>query len=111
MLAEVAEQALTAQERVSLLNDEWALAHAGQHPIAQYMSLAQGMRDDHTRQVVQQIAERVEFMSDFLVEPADQNAFRAWVRNQFRPMLNEIGWNAKPGDSDDVKSVRATIIH
>ncbi|MFI5110070.1 MAG: ERAP1-like C-terminal domain-containing protein, partial [Terriglobales bacterium] len=47
----------------------------------------------------------------FLVEPADQNAFRAWVRNQFRPMLNEIGWNAKPGDSDDVKSVRATIIH
>ncbi|MGA2001338.1 MAG: M1 family metallopeptidase, partial [Terriglobales bacterium] len=40
-LAEVAEQALTPQERVSLLNDEWALAHAGQHPIAQYMSLAQ----------------------------------------------------------------------
>ncbi|MGB9106271.1 MAG: M1 family aminopeptidase, partial [Terriglobales bacterium] len=109
-LAEVAEQALTPQERVSLLNDEWALARAGQHPIAQYLSLAQGMRSDPTRQVVQQIAERVAFMSDNLVESADQNAFRAWVRNQFRPMLNEIGWKAKPGDSDDVKSVRATII-
>ncbi|MFI5104856.1 MAG: M1 family aminopeptidase, partial [Terriglobales bacterium] len=109
-LADVAEQALTPQERVSLLNDEWALVRAGKHPISQYLSLAQGMRSDHTRQVVQQIAERVEFMANFLVEPADQNAFRAWVRNQFRPMLNEIGWNAKPGDSDDVRSVRATII-
>ncbi len=95
---------------MSLLNDEWALARAGQHPIAQYLSLAQGMRSDHTRQVVQQIADRVAFMSDNLVESADRNAFRAWVRNQFRPMLNEIGWNAKPGESDDVKSVRATII-
>ena len=45
-LAEVAEQALTPQERVSLLNDEWALARAGQHPISQYLSLAQGMRSD-----------------------------------------------------------------
>ena len=110
-LAEVAEQALTPQERVSLLNDEWALARAGQHSIAQYLSLAQGMRSDQTRQVVQQIAERVAFMSDDLVEPADRDAFRAWVRNQFRPMLNEIGWKAKPGESDDVKSVRATIIY
>ncbi len=109
-LAEAAQQALTPQERVSLLNDEWALARAGQHPIAQYLSLAQGMRSDHTRQVVQQIADRVEFMSDYLVETADQNAFRAWVRNQFRPMIKELGWSAKPGDSDDVKSVRATII-
>jgi aminopeptidase N len=109
-LADVAQQALTPQERVSLLNDEWSLARAGQHPISQYLSLAQGMRKDHTRQVVQQIADRVAFMSDNLVESADQNAFRAWVGNQFRPMLNEIGWNAKPGDSDDVKSMRATII-
>ena len=48
-LADVAEQALTPQERVSLLNDEWALVRAGQHPISQYLSLAQGMRSDpHT---------------------------------------------------------------
>jgi hypothetical protein len=38
---------------VSLLNDEWALARAGQHPISQYLNLAQGMRGDPTRQVVQ----------------------------------------------------------
>ncbi|MBZ5628765.1 MAG: ERAP1-like C-terminal domain-containing protein [Acidobacteriia bacterium] len=109
-LAGAAEQALTPQERVSLLNDEWALARAGQHPISQYLSLAQGMRNDRTRQVVQQIAERVAFISDYLVDTADRESFRAWVRNQFRPMFDEFGWKAKAGDSDDVKSMRGTVI-
>jgi aminopeptidase N len=109
-LAEVAETGLTPPERVSLLNDEWTLARGGQHPISQYLSLAEGMRRDYTRQVVQQIADRVEFIADSLVDNGDGGAFHAWVRNQFRPMLNELGWSAKPGDSDDVKSMRATII-
>ncbi len=109
-LAESAEQVLTPQERVSLLNDEWALVRGAQHPISQYLDLAQGMRSDATRQVVQQIAERVAIISDDLVEKSDREAYRAWVRNQFRPMLNQLGWSAKPGDSDDVKSIRRTII-
>jgi aminopeptidase N len=88
-LAEVAEQALTPPERVSLLNDEWAQVRAGQHPIAQYLDLAQAMRSDHTRQVVQQIAGRVAFISDYLAEGPDQDAFR---------------------DSDDVRSTRGTVI-
>jgi aminopeptidase 2 len=101
---------LTPPERVSLLTDEWAQARAGQHPIAQYLNLAQGMRSDHTRQVVQQIAGRVAFISDYLAEGSDQDAFRGWVRSQFRPMLNEFGWQAKPGDSDDVRSIRSIVI-
>ena len=109
-LADAAEEALTPQERVSLLNDEWALVRSGQHPISQYLSLAQGMRNDHTRQVVQQIGGRVEFISEYLADVNDRDAFRVWVRNQFRPLLNEFGWSAKPGDSDDVKSVRGIII-
>jgi aminopeptidase N len=110
-LAQASEQELAPQERVSLLNDEWALARAGQHPMSQYLNLAQGMRRGRTRQVVQQIADRVEFMADFVVGPADKNEYRAWVRNQFRPMLDEIGWSAKPGESDDVKDMRGTITY
>ncbi len=109
-LAGIAEQALTAPERVSLLNDEWALARAGQHPVGQFFSLAQAFRNDSTRQLVQAISGPVEFASRYLVDNADQDAFRTWVRNQFRPLFDTLGWKAKPGDSDDIKSVRPQVI-
>ncbi|HET7185064.1 MAG TPA: M1 family metallopeptidase [Terriglobales bacterium] len=109
-LAGAAEQGLTPQERVSLLNDEWILARGGQHPISQYLSLAQGMRSDPTRQVLQQIAERVQFISDYVVDNRDRGPYRAWVQNQFRPMFDKFGWKARPGDSEDVKTMRRTVI-
>ncbi len=109
-LAAVAEQSLTPQERVSLLNDEWSLTRAAQHPIGQFFNLAQALRSDSTRQVVQAIAEPVTFTSRNLVSSSDQEAFRAWVRKQFRPMFDQLGWKAKPGDSDDQKSMRPTVL-
>ncbi len=109
-LASVAETELTAQERVSLLNDEWSMARAGQHSVAQYMSLARAMRHDSTRQVVQQIADRAAFISESLVDAADRGAFQAWVQEQFRPQLARLSWTAKPSDSADEKSVRETVV-
>ena len=109
-LAGVAEQALTPQERVSLLNDEWTLARGGQHPISQYLNLAQGMRSDHTRQIVQQIADRVAFIAQFGIDNDDRAAFHAWVQNQFRPLYDTLGWQSKPGDRADAKTMRPTVI-
>jgi aminopeptidase N len=109
-LAGVAEQALTPQERVSLLNDEWTLSRGGQHPISQYLNLAQGMRNDRTRQLVQQVADRVEFIAMFVVDNNDRTPFQTWVQNQFRPIFETLGWQSKPGDSPDAKTMRPTVI-
>ncbi len=109
-LAAVAEQALTPQERVSLLNDEWALTRGGQHPISQYLNLAQGMKNDSTRQVVEQVAARVEFIRQYLIDNNDRTAFQTWVQNQFRPLFDRLGWHSKASDSADAKTMRATVI-
>ncbi len=109
-LAGVAEQSLTPQERVSLLNDESTLARGGQEPISQYLNLAQGMRSDRTRQVVEQIAARVDFIAQFVVDSSDRAAFQAWVQNQFRPIFDTLGWQPKEGESADAKTVRPVVI-
>jgi len=110
-LASVAEQALTPQERYSLLNDEWSLVRAGQHPIAYYLGLVQGTGKDRTPQIAQFNADRMQFISDYLVSGTDRSAFQAWVRSLYQPVFSELGWQAKPGDNDDVKSTRPAAIN
>ena len=105
-----AEQALTPAERIVLINDEWALVRAGQHPVGQFLGLAQGFRDDGVRQVVQAIAGPMRFIGSRLVTDSDRPAFRAWAGEQFRPLYTRLGWNAKPGEDDETKSMRTTVI-
>jgi aminopeptidase N len=109
-LAANAQQALTPAERIVLINDEWALVRTGQHPIGQFLSLAQGFRDDRVRQIVQAISGPVEFLSNRIITEADRDAFRAWAGDQFRPLFAQLGWSAKPGEDDETKSMRTAVI-
>jgi aminopeptidase N len=96
---------------VVLINDEWALVRAGQHPIGQFLALAQGFRNDAVRQIVQAIGEPVEYLSNRIITDADRNAFRAWAGDQFRPLFMKLGWSAKPGEDDETKSMRNTVLN
>ncbi len=85
-LAADAETALTPAERIVLLNDEWALVRAGQHPVGQFLNLAQDLRRDGVHEIVQSIAGPLNFISGHLV--SDRTAAR------FAP-----GWGISSGRS------------
>jgi puromycin-sensitive aminopeptidase len=60
--------------------------------------------------VVQAIAGPAESIASRLITNSDAGAFRAWAGDQFRPLFTQLGWNAKPGEEDETKSMRTAVI-
>jgi aminopeptidase N len=106
-LAKVIEKAFTPAERLSILANEWALARAGDHQIRGYLELAQGLQTDRTHGVWDDIAGSLRFLDGNMVNDADHQAYEQWVREFATPVMQQVGWTARPGDDYETQKVRA----
>jgi aminopeptidase N len=101
---------LTPPERISLLGDEWRIVRAGRHDIGTYLDLAAAFANDPTPEVASEIASRLSAVRSSIAEAGQRPQFEAWVRKVFRPALDRIGIEPKPGDADAINSLRATLM-
>jgi aminopeptidase N len=104
------ETALTAAERIRLLADTWAAAGVGQEPIGDYLQLAEGLQTERNRAVLEQLFKQLDYIGEYLVNDSDRDAYQAWVRGLLTPLAQELGWEPKPGESDEQKSLRAQLL-
>jgi aminopeptidase N len=109
-LAPRIEEVLTAPERLSLAGDEWALVRAGRHTAGDYLTLASGFAREHTEGVLSNVTERLGFIEEYLTDTASRPRFQRFVRSLFDPLFQEIGFTSTPVDSDERRSLRATLI-
>jgi aminopeptidase N len=108
-MARDAETKLTPAERIALQTDIWASVQVGREPVGDYLALAQGLQSDRNRAVVEDIVERLGYIERYLVSDADRDSYRAWMRQLLTPELNEVGWEPKPGDTDEQKDLRSRL--
>jgi aminopeptidase N len=101
---------LSASERVSLLNDSWALVRIGETDIATHLAMVDRLRNDRERAVVTAILGQLEVIGRDLVSEQQAPAYRAWVASYLRPMLSELGWETSAGESDERKQLRAAVV-
>jgi aminopeptidase N len=101
---------LTPPERLSLIDDEWALVRAGRHSAADYLTLAAAYDREHASGVLGDVANRLEFVGDYLTTDATRRRFEAFVRSSWRPLYGEVGFDAGPSDNDDRRVLRATLV-
>jgi len=101
---------LTAPERLVLLDDEWALVRAGRHTAGDYLTLAAGFGREHASGVMAEVAHRLGAIDEDLTTREMQPRFEAFTRSLLRPLLDEIGFAAAAGDSDERRSLRAVLI-
>ncbi len=109
-LSSVATTALTTAERISLINDEGALAGSGEESVAAYLNLVSALNQDSERAVVESYEPMLERIHGYLLTDSDSAAFRAWVSANFGPMLAKMGWKPAPGESEDARAVRGHLI-
>ena len=102
--------ALTAPERLSLVEDQWALVRAGRQGVADFLTLAAGFGREQTSGVLSLVTSRLGFVHDYLTTSATRPGFEAFVRAQFRPSFDSLGVDAAAGDDDDRRALRATVI-
>ena len=97
-------------ERLMLSSDTWALVRAGQDDVGTYLSLAAALATDRTSAVVRTVSDSLDFISRYLTTDADRDAYRAWIRRTFDPMLAGLGWNPPASEPDDRRQLRAEVV-
>ena len=107
----VAATELTTAERISLVRDQSALVSSGQQTMGTYLDLLQAVSQDAQRAVVESYLPTLDYVNDYVLPGTDANAFRAWVRANFGPMMAKIGWTPGAGESPDTHTLRGNLIH
>jgi aminopeptidase N len=110
-LAGDAETKLTPAERIALQSDIWASVRVGREPVGDYLAFAQGLGSDRNRAVMDDVLGRLDFIGRYLVTDSDRDSFRSWLRGYLTPMLKDVGWDAKTGESDEQRTLRARLFN
>ncbi len=109
-IAPDAQTQLAAPERLSLINDEWALMRARHHTVADYLTLAAEYGHERTNGVLADVTDHLGFVHDYLTTSANGGRFEGFVRDLFAPLYQELGFNGSPADTDERRELRATVV-
>jgi aminopeptidase N len=109
-LSAAAMNGLGTAERVSLVEDESALIRTGQEKLGAFLDLVNALSADQERPVVESFGPPLEFIDDHLASGANREAFHAWIRSSFGPMMAKLGWTPRPGESEETHTLRALVV-
>jgi aminopeptidase N/puromycin-sensitive aminopeptidase len=109
-VAAAAEKELTVPERIAFVEDTWAMARSGKQPVGIFLDVAQELRSERNRNVVDFIAEHFIGIARSLVPEQEKAKYNEIIRRQFAPLAKEIGWNPSANDTDDQKAQRADLL-
>jgi len=110
-LAADAAKDLNVPERISLVEDAWALTRSGKTSVADFLDVSQNFRGEQSRHVVDLLANHLQYVEAALVSSAqDRQKFNAFVRPQFSPLAKQLGWEPRADDSDEQKALRSSLL-
>jgi aminopeptidase N len=109
-VAAAAEKELTVPERIAFVEDTWAMARSGKQPVGIFLDVAQDLRSERNRNVVNFIAEHFIGIARALVPEQEKAKYNEIIRRQFAPLAQEIGWDPSVNDTDDQKAQRADLL-
>ena len=97
-------------EKLVLLRDEWALVRSARRPVGSWLALAEALRGEREPIVVADVIGRFASLRENIAADADRPAFEAWVRSYVQPIVKELGWSPKNGESSDDRDLRAEAL-
>jgi aminopeptidase N len=103
------ETGLSPSERMSVVGNEWALVRSGQHRVTDYLALAEALKNDRTRAVVDEMLTRFGYIENRLLTDQTRPAFNAWARSYLGPMMKELGFEKKANEAPDQTLLRARV--
>jgi len=101
---------LNTLEQTTLLEDLWALVRLDDQNIADYLSLSSQLMKSRLSPALSTALYRVNYIAEWLVDEPLRPAFRRWVRESVRPLVNRLGWTPKPNESEEIQSLRSTAL-
>jgi puromycin-sensitive aminopeptidase len=101
---------LSAEERLALLDDLWALVRHGKDKLATFLHRVETLRGEQDRAVLASIADALTWLANYAVRDATERPFARLVEDLFRPILAATGWRPADGEDSDVREKRTRAI-
>ena len=102
--------ALTAREKIGLLDNTEALLDAGNLALADYLfTLSRFLRDPHAL-VFLTALEKVKEIGDDFVDAGNRDAFAHFIDDVLSPRFADVGAVDRPGDSESVIQMRPRLM-
>jgi aminopeptidase N len=101
---------MATADRLSLLNDAWAMALAGRSPVTRCLDLIGTLRDDTSYAIVDRLVDACWFIHELERGQPGAAAFDARARQLLAPHLARLGWDAKPDEKQLDALLRSSLI-
>ncbi len=101
---------LDVQDRLRLLSDTFALVQAGRLDVTRYLALAESLSGETNRAVWDQVIGALGFVRDLIDDSAQVEAFQGYVARVLRVPFARVGWERRPGESEDAAQLRRALI-
>ena len=101
---------LPAPERFRFLADAFALMQAGRLDAARYLGLVERLGDERDPTVWDSAISSLRFLRDIIDDPQAGAAFDRRVIALLRRPFARIGWDAEPGEGEDIAPLRRSLI-
>jgi puromycin-sensitive aminopeptidase len=103
--------ALSALERMGLLNHLWAQAKSGDLPIASFLDTLQSLKADQTRVVLEEVSGYLKAIAENLAaSPEDKASAKRMSDALLSPHWKRLGWDAAPSEDDEPRLARAAVL-
>ena len=103
-------KALAPEEKMALVSDQWALVRSGVATIDGFLHLVGDLRHETDHVVLDEVISRLSYLEHRCVSEADRTPFQDWVRSLFAGAGAELGWDPGPGETDERKLQRASVL-
>jgi aminopeptidase N len=101
---------LAPEDQLGLVYDSRALGEAGYAPMSDFLAIAKQADAARDATVLRATAQQLAALDDFYNDQPGQAAFRAFARARLAPMLARVGWDARPGESDNDALLRRSVL-
>ena len=97
-------------DRIALLDDQWALVQSQAAPLASYLALAENMGSDLDTRPWEQIIDSLGTTEYDERGSPGHDPFAAYARSLVKPVAQKLGWDARAGETPDVRTLRRQVI-
>jgi puromycin-sensitive aminopeptidase len=100
---------LAAIERFILISDVWATTMAGLTTLSEYLRLAVHFKSERDKNVWAVLLDSFSFLNR-IISSEDRGALEAFVCACVKPAIDELGWDARSGESDLIRQLRGDLL-
>ena len=101
---------LTPDDQLGVLMDTQALASNGVQPMSDYLDLTRSFPATADPVVASTLTQQLQGLDTLYNGLPQQTAFREYARGVLRPLFQRVGWDARPGESDNTKILRTDLV-